>query len=342
MGMMKFNIPFFLSCNVARLLRIVLLLLVLMVSNGPMKGQIIGDSAVVVRNNWLKGEYALYETGSINLRIVGTDTVRSEGMAMTTCMTLMDIRPDGDRLFELRTSYDEAILTNTPEILVEMYKKLYSLSDLPQIFLTDSLGMVKDICNYDQIREKADSCLADIEVLLNDLPLPKEIMTPLKSKFENMIEVSLSKEELMKKATFFNYYGKEYELGYSSHKEKLPLPIYDNQEIDATIDFTCSLVEETADNPMVLLKTETLYDTDQLLQIVRQMLMATGLDAFPDLDNPEQPYMTLSRNDDCVIDLNTGTVMTISSLITTNLPDQKKISYTVTNLIDDPEAYEEE
>ena len=341
METIRFKILEIISGKTTTLLPHLLLFLMVMMVGAQMKGQIVSDSAVIVYNNWEKGDVVLYETASLTERIVGTDTVRSEGMAMTTSMELKDILPDGDRLFELRSSYDEAILKNTPPILVEMYKKIYSLSDFPQMFLTDSLGVVKDLCNYDQIREKADSCLTDIQALFDDLNLPEELLTPLKSKVKGMMEQSLSKEALMEKVSFFYYYGKEYNLGYSSYKEKVPLPIYDNQEIDATRDFTCSLVEGPFGNLMVYLKTETFYDTDQLLRIVRDMMSSMGVDAFQELDDPERPYMTLSRIDDCGIDLATGTVMTISSLITTTLPDQKNVSYTVTNMVFDQEVYEE-
>ena len=332
METIRFKILEIISGKTTRLSRHLLLLLMVLMAGAQMKGQIVGDSAVIVCNNWLKGDSAVYEKVTQDIKIQNGDTVRSETLTFRKRILLKDIRPDGDLLFEVMTTCEDVDFNNTPQILNDLHHNLQALNKIPQVFLTDSLGNVKDLCNYDELRAEADSCVSGIIEWMRNQPMPEEILSTLINGVENSIEEALSKETLISEAGLFNLYGNEYEIGYSSQKIMMPIPMFDNREIDATLDFVGQILEKTEEREIVLLRTEVIYDSDQLMSAIWGSILPEVPGFMPDND-PERPKISITRSDEYVIEVTSGTILKITTLTTTAYPNRIDISYESTELV---------
>lgn len=295
-----------------------------------MKGEIIGDTIVAVKNNLAKGDTVKYDIAMLRLRITGNDTV-PEGMAAAQSkIVLSDVLDNGDKIFEMIEKLPELGSTGVPEGLDKLLKQLYSVASKPQQLLTDSLGEVKDICNYEELKMEADTCFKMLEEWVDALDVEEEQKSRMKTTFKGLAEQSMSKESIMEKIKLFQFYGGEYELDTTlTYDIRVTVPFLGNQEVDATVDFTCSLLEQRDDYELVSFQTDVVYNSDQLMDLVKEGFLTEAQIQASGLLDPERPYVSITETAVYEIEVISGKVMKYEDIRRVNTPDGGNLNYTV-------------
>lgn len=304
--------------------------MVVILSSLVMKGEIIGDSIVVVSNNLAKGDTVRYEAAMVRMRIKVNDTI-PEGVGTAGIkIVLSDVLENGDKIFEMSEKMPQLDIAGGPEGLNKLMKQLYNIADKPQVFLTDSLGEVKDICNYEDLKMELDSCFNLLDEWVGTLDMEEEQKARMKTVFRAIGEKSISKESILERVKLFQFYGGEYELDTrSTYELRLSVPFLGNQEVDATMDFTCELLDQGDDYELVSFQTDIIYNSDQLMELVKSGFMTDAQIQESGLLDPERPYLSITETAIYEIEVISGKVMKYEDIRRVNGPTEGKLNYTV-------------
>lgn len=297
-----------------------------------LSAEIIGDSIVVLYNNWNINDEACYEAYSRRIKIQGNDSIVESESTMSTQIKLTDILSNGDLLFETRIQLPDLGPLGAKESLRRYYERIYKFLETPQVLRTDSLGVPKELYNIEELRELMDSCVMDLSKWVMTLDIPFETQNTLIDGARNSFKQSLSRENLSENGGFFQLYGSMYELGMKASDVKMPIPFFNNQEVDANVTLTCEIVSQDDSCEIVSLKTYTIYDSDQLMELVTQLLPADKLKESGFL-NPNRPFISITESEEYLIDVLSGTILQIESEKKSIMPNAGRIDYSIMQII---------
>ena len=324
----------FLRLGNAIAVRSLMVVLAAFLSCLAMKGEIIGDTVVVIRNNFTKGETVNYDCGIAQLRIEGNDSILESLSISKAKFTLKDILEDGNKLFEMQMRFKlpEKIAPDE-EKLDEMFKKMLRiLEEKPQSFLTDSNGAIKEMCNYNEVSMELDSCLNMLNDWIATVDVTEEEADIMRKIFADMADKMLSEEAIMQKMNLFQYYGDEFYLGTIIYKMRVKCPLFDSVEVDATIDTTCYLTESSTGGKIVTINNEVIYDGDQIIERMKSGLFTEEQIRATGLDNPETAYMLITDTVTCTIELESGKILKYETTRRVNEPHANNMICTIMRL----------
>ena len=296
-------------------------------------GEVIGDSIVAIYNNWMVGDTIKYTTYSSRTKIEKTDTIDEGQSYITFEINLSELLPNGDMIFETRTQIPEIGELGRQEVLRLYFERVLNLLKKPQEFVTDSMGVVKDFRNFDYFLSEMDSCKSILRSWVDTLDMPEVPKAKLISGMEKSLDASLSKESLLENVGMFQYYGDVYKIGTSSYNVKLPVPFFDNNEVGATVDFTCEVLEKTEDYEIVSLLTNVTYNSDQLMNLVMTSFLTDQQIHDANLDDPERPYISITQSEEYMIEVLSGTVLQIESEKRAVTPEGSRIDYSLVKML---------
>ncbi len=296
-------------------------------------GEVIGDSIVAIYNNWMVGDTIKYTTYSSRTTIEKTDTIEVGQSSISFEINLSELLPNGDRVFETRTQIPEIGNLGRKEVLRPYYERVLNLLKRPQQFITDSMGVVKDFRNFDYFLSEMDSCKSIFCSWIDTLNMPEEPKAKLISVMEKALAASLSKESLLENVRMFQFYGDVYKIGSSSYNVKMPIPFFDNNEVGATVDFTCEVLAKTDDYEIISLLTNEIYDCDQLMNLALTSFLTDQQIHDANLDAPERPYISFTKSEKYTIEVLSGTILLIESEKRTVTPEGSLIDYSLVKML---------
>lgn len=309
-------------------------LALLIISAIDISAEIIGDSIVAIYNNWSIKEEADYQAYSTRTKIQGNDSILEASSSLSTKILLKDTLPNGDLLFETTVQMPPLGELGEKEPLREYYERIYDILEKPQSFLTDSLGVMKDVFNYDSFREEMDSCILILHNWIHTLDMSEDQKMAMMNGVDNMIQQSLSKESMLENAGMFQYYGSMYEIGTTSYEVKIPVPFFNNQEVDAYVTFSCNVLEKTEESELVSIRTDVVYNSDQLMNLFASTFLSDDQLRKSGMLDPERPYISLTQTEEYIIEAISGTILQIESEKKSILPDNGRIDYSIIKMTD--------
>lgn len=316
------------------------LLIILLMSLGIDMAQagILGDSIVFIYNGWLPGDSVQYTNTTTKTVIKGNDTTRNFSINSRFLIGLKEILPDGDEIFEYRPISTEHDDLGEVAPLKPLLDKLRGLKNTRLLLRTDSLGELKSVVNIDEVRSTGDSALNLVRVLPEMAGGGSEARALTDGILDSYIQTAYSPENILGNENIFKFYGNIFETGTSSNAVRLPIPMLDNKEIDATVDFECSILEATEEYELVLLSTFVNYNSDQLLDLFMSKFLSDKKDQLSFMTSPDRPYASLTVSEKYLIDAVSGLVYIIDTEKRTVLPGTERIDHTVVEIVEeDPE-----
>lgn len=314
--------------------KIIFLFVCLIISSVDVGAEIIGDSTVAIYNNWNIKDEATYQVYSTRTIIQGNDSIIKAASPSSTKILLKDTFSNGDLLFEWISQLPSLGDLGEKESWREYFERAYNICEKPQMLLTDSLGVLKDIYNYDSFRIELDSCLLIAQNLFKTLDLSEDQKMKFINSFNNVFNQALSKETLMENAVMFKYYGSIYEVGTTTYEVKIPVPFFNNQEVDAYVNFTCNILEKSEEYELVSLSTDVVYNSDQLMDLLAKTFLSTDQLKMSCLIDPERPYIFMTQTEAYIIEAISGTILQIESEKKSILPDYGRIDYSIMKITD--------
>lgn len=310
-------------------IKLIMSIILFSCSIGVSRSEIIDSNTVAIYNNWLKGDSLKYECYSAKIDIVGNDTVVRESSESTTRLTLKEIMPDGDLIFESVTKAQPPEMdAEKAEFMRPFTETLMRIQNKPLLLRTDSLGVFKEIANYDDFKDDLDSCHRILQSWIKNIDFAEEQKSILSDTFEKQWLVAVS--DITKgNSEMFNYYGNVYEIGTTSERMKQPIPMFDNAEIDMDIDFTCSVLKAEDDYEIVSLESFATYNSDQLFDLFNKKINIPALTGNKITIDPERPYISITQSEECMIDALSGTIMQIEREKRTIFPEKTHIDYSI-------------
>lgn len=309
----------------------------LLISTINVNAEIIGDSIVAIYNNWRINEEATYQSYSSRTIIQGNDSTTTESPSGSLTILLKDTLPNSDLLFETKMQMPplgEHGEFDKMEPLRKFFERYNEVLKRPYSFLTDTYGVIKEICNYDLIREEVDSCFLVLQDIVHTLDISEDQKNAITSGFNNIIQQSLSKESLQENAGIFKHYGLVYNIGTTSEKVKMPIPFFNNKEIDADLTYTCDILEKTEESEVISIRTDAVYDSDQLTNLIATTLLTDDQQRKSGMLNSDRPYIYFSQTEEYIIEVLSGTILQVETEKRTVSPDKSRIDYSIIQLTD--------
>lgn len=313
--------------------KLLTLSLLALISIFQANAQIQPDTTVTLFNNWMIGDTVFYEQSRQRLNIHGTDTVQTRLMDMEFYLALKDTLPGGNLVFEQKVT--DVTKLDIPDDFRKFIGEDYillnkKLMQLPLTIITTPEGVVDQIELPAEATGLVDSISQLAQQAIDGLQVQDEQREKLKSVLSKALSSVTPKQTQMESLELFEIYGKNYPIDHTVVTDyQVPMPMFNNEQIDARSEFTVNVVSQDEDAEVIFLENELLYDSDQLINCLIKYMLTDDNRMSMNVDDPERPYASMSTTTDYYVEAITGTVLSYEKLNVTSDTDSTRMDYTV-------------
>lgn len=220
-------------------------------------GQIsLEDSTVQVIGYWDKNETQTYIITNEKYRVTGTDTTKREFVTYEVDITVKDSTANSYTIEWLYRHVD--LDTENP-----FSRKLAGISNnLKVLIKTDELGAVKEIVNWEQIRDEIKKSTAALRIEFKHIPQIDLVVDKVEATFSSKEAIeALAVKDINQ---FYTFHGAKYDLGQEINGQ-LPVPNTLGEE-PFTADVTILLDEINAEDDNYILRMWQTIDSEVLTE----------------------------------------------------------------------------
>lgn len=287
--------------------KIFLLILMLATMWLPSKAEIVGDSVVAIYNNWTVGDTMRYDVTSSESLVSDTDTIVVGTASSQVEIELLESVPEGDMVFRLEVKNPSLPTESYAPEMQPLMDRVLKVSTIPNELVTDYFGRLKDIRNYNDIVAEMDSCKFFLMDMLQSQGLSPEQTAKMTEGLETMFQNVLDKDVLLQNIDLFQCNGNVYDIGSWTFDTDLPAPMLGNMIIPANVTASCEVAKVTDDMQIVVLKFYSVFNSDKLIEGLKNLFM-TDQQRAQTLTDAEEPYLHLTRSEEYVIEALRGIV----------------------------------
>ena len=255
-------------------------------------GQInLEDSTVQVIGFWGRNEKQNYSVSLEKINVKGSDTTSREMIKYDVEITIKDSTSDS---YTIEWFYRN--FTNNSEN--KIVQKMLSISqDMKVLIKTDELGVVKEVVNWEEVRDYIKKGTNLLRQEFKDIPKMEDVITLVENTY--LSKAAIESQAILDAQQFYNFHGARYKLGEVLEGQLKSPNLYGSEPFDT--DFTVYLDEINQEDNNYILRSTQSINSDQLAEATYAYLtrmankMGTAGPKKEDLKNFTNETLTASR-----------------------------------------------
>lgn len=213
------------------------------------------DSTAQAISYWSKGEKQTYSFSLQRIKLKGTDTTSNELMTYDVDITILDSTANS---YEIEWFYHNYKSNSTNEWV----KKISALSeDLKVVIVTDEMGVLKGVKNWEEIRDYMKKTLSTVRAEFIKVPQMEQVFRQLEGMYTS--REAIESAAIQDVQQFHTFHGARYRLGEVLEFDMKTNNMYKpDNPFDTRV--TVNLDEINPDDNNFILRSTQEVDSEQL------------------------------------------------------------------------------
>jgi len=255
-------------------------------------GQInLEDSTAQVIGYWEKGEKQSYSVSLEKIKVRDNDTTSREMIKYDVEISIKDSTSNSYTIEWLYRNFT----SNSED---KIAKKILSIAqDMKVLIKTDELGVVKEVLNWEEVRDYIKRSTTLLRKEFKDIPKMDDIITQVENAY--LSKAAIESHAIQDVQQFYNFHGAKYKLGEVLEGQLKAPNLYGSEPFD--VDVSVYLDEINPENNNFILRSTQSINTEQLAEAtftyLSKVAAKTGapLPTRDDVKNFTNETLTASR-----------------------------------------------